>query len=122
MLLFAGILTVFAGIFFGNEYVQSRKRRRYAEARMHLSQLDRDNALALQGQYRCTSCPICFEPFQNAGNSSSTNDTTDGDANDESEPMINNQQESGELKGSDGLPLRLLRCGHVFDETCRAVC
>jgi len=118
MLLFAGILTVFAGIFFGNEYVQSRKRRRYAEARMHLSQLDRDNALALQGQYRCTSCPICFEPFQNAGNSSSTNDTTDGDANDESEPMINNQQESGELKGSDGLPLRLLRCGHVFDETC----
>lgn len=120
MFLAGGILSIIFGVFFGNEYVQSRRRRKYAEARMHLSQLDRDNALALQGQYRCTSCPICFEPFQNTltdDNTSSTNDTSHDGANDESESMINNQ-ESGEMKGSDGLPLRLLRCGHVFDESC----
>jgi len=120
MILFMSILTLFGGIFFGNEYYQSRQRRKYAEARMHLNQLDRDNALALQGKYKSTSCPICFEPFQNTSNNGDT--TTDDNATDEQTVPLtddnNNASSTSDVIGSDGLPLRLLRCGHVFDETC----
>lgn len=72
-----------------------RDARAYAQVETQLSQLDRDRAQALQGRYECTSCPICLENFE-------TTPEGGGPVN----------------KGSDGLPLKLLRCGHVFDETC----
>lgn len=75
-------------------WVQHRDAREYARVETQLSQLDRDRAQALQGRYKCTSCPICLETFE----------TSPG--------------EEVPTKGSDGLPLKLLRCGHVFDETC----
>lgn len=73
--------------------------RTYAHVQTQLSQLDRDRAEALQGRYQCTSCPICLENFQPA-------------------PETGSASAPGPTKGSDGLPLKLLRCGHVFDETC----
>ena len=69
--------------------------RTYAQVQTQLSQLDRDRAEALQGRYQCTSCPICLENFQPPP-----------------------EEGSAPTKGSDGLPLKLLRCGHVFDDTC----
>ena len=74
--------------------LQHRDARAYARVQTQLSQLDRDRAQALQGRYQCVSCPICLENFETAA---------DG---------------CPPTKGSDGLPLKLLRCGHVFDETC----
>jgi uncharacterized membrane protein YgcG len=79
--------------------LQQRRQREYARVQTQLTELDRHRAEALQGRYRCTSCPICLNDFE----------SENGDDNSSSEaPKI----------GSDGLPLRLLRCGHVFDETC----
>lgn len=78
---------------------QHVERREYARLASQLDEIDRARAQALQGQYKVESCPICFEPFQRGDN--------DGDEND-SNPTV----------GSDGRSIKLLRCGHVFDETC----
>ncbi len=67
---------------------QRREQRAYAQAASQLSEIDRAQAEALQGQYQATSCPICLESFKSA------------------------------TVGSDDLPIKLLRCGHVFDESC----
>jgi len=65
-----------------------RQQREYAQAASQLSEIDRAHAEALQGRFQATSCPICLETFKDSHT------------------------------GSDGLPIRLLRCGHAFDETC----
>jgi uncharacterized membrane protein YgcG len=67
---------------------QHEEQRIYAQAASQLSDLDRAQAQALQGQYQATSCPICLEEFDS--------------------PEV----------GSDQQPIKLLRCGHIFDETC----
>ena len=67
---------------------QRQEQRAYAEAASQLSEIDRAQAEALQGQYEATSCPVCLEPFKSS------------------------------RIGSDGQPIKLLRCGHVFDESC----
>lgn len=72
---------------------QRHEQRVYAQVESQLSRIDRGRAEALQGRYRCASCPICLEDFE----------TTD---------------DGVPKQGSDGLPVKLLRCGHVFDETC----
>lgn len=69
---------------------QREEQRIYAEAASLLSEIDRSQAEALQGQYQATSCPVCLEDFVS------------------------------DRVGSDDLPIKLLRCGHVFDETCWA--
>lgn len=69
---------------------QRREQRAYAEAASQLSEIDRAHAEALQGQYEASSCPICLESFKSS------------------------------TIGSDDQPIKLLRCGHVFDESCWA--
>ncbi len=77
---------------FGFLYGRNKRRqeeRLYAKAAAQLSELDRARAEVLQGSYqRTTSCPICLEDFAST------------------------------QCGSDGHPVQLLRCGHVFDKTC----
>ena len=73
---------------------QAKRQSEYNYVRRTLTELERNRAEALQGNYECASCPICLQNFQRKG--------VDGRWN----------------IGSDGLPLVLLRCGHVFDETC----
>jgi uncharacterized membrane protein YgcG len=85
-------------------HIQQRRQREYARVQSQLSELDRNRAEALQGRYQCTSCPICLDDFQTY--SSDRNKTPSGTAS------------SSDRVGSDGLPLKLLRCGHVFDQTC----
>lgn len=87
---FAGIL----GFTLWSSYRQKQEQRRYAQVASHLDEIDRARALALQGQYKATSCPICLEAFQKE------------------------EGEDDPSKGSDGKPIKLLRCGHVFDESC----
>lgn len=81
-------------LIFCNAMFQSWKQKRdqvaYARAASQLSELDRAHAQALQGNYQATSCPICLENFISS------------------------------TVGSDGEPIKLLRCGHVFDESCWA--
>ena len=140
------------------------QKNEYVRVQSQLSKIDRDQALSLQGQYQCTSCPICLEDFQGVTsndnmeqknvapnkNDNSTSemvkeDNTDKEEEEEGEedtadvdttvPLISKPTSSSTSSsqvttnkttttrfvpthGSDGLPLKLLRCGHVFDETC----
>lgn len=80
-----------------NIWVNSRMQREYARVKSQLSEIDRARAEALQGRYQCTSCPICLEDF-------APPETEGGVA----------------TVGSDGQPIKLLRCGHCMDETCWA--
>lgn len=69
-------------------YKAKKEQRAYAQAASQLTALDRAQAEALQGQYQALSCPICLEDFKSS------------------------------TVGSDDQPIKLLRCGHVFDESC----
>jgi uncharacterized membrane protein YgcG len=81
------------GIAYWAVHAEKRRRRDYAKVASQLSELDRAKAEALQGQFHATSCPICLEDFKKGEGDKIT-------------------------EGSDGKPVKLLRCGHVFDETC----
>lgn len=80
------------------------ERQRYAQAAAHLDEIDRARAEALQGRFQATSCPICLEAFPTSA---------DGDEN-------SGDNSPTRTIGSDGEPLKLLRCGHCFDESCWA--
>lgn len=84
-------LCVWVGMLVNGIWGVRRRReeqRLYAQASSQLSEIDRAQAEALQGQYQATSCPICLEDFKSS------------------------------TVGSDDQPIKLLRCGHVFDESC----
>lgn len=89
-----GIFGAIVSLFLYQTHRERQEQRVYSEVQSQLSELDRARAEALQGQYECKSCPICLDAFPA--------EITGG-------PPKN---------GSDGQPLKLLRCGHVFDETC----
>merc|ERR1712232_853425 len=86
LFVFVWFVVLFRALFRG--YHQRQRDRAYARARSELLEMDRAQALALQGRYQATSCPICLENFKSS------------------------------TVGSDDRPIKLLRCGHVFDETC----
>jgi|NOAtaT_6_FD_contig_101_665313_length_1538_multi_8_in_0_out_0_2 uncharacterized membrane protein YgcG len=109
--LFVLIAALFVRI---TEYRQRRSRSEYAAVCSQLNEIERSRALALQGMYNCTSCPICLEPFQVHDKiTQSTNRTEEKDNDTTQERLLHDVS-----IGSDGLPVRLLRCGHIFDETC----
>lgn len=98
--MFASIVSFF--VFQGR--LQQRRQRQYARVQTQLSELDRNRAEALQGTFRCTSCPICLNDFETP-------------VSDDGQDSSAGPTEMSKI-GSDGLPLKLLRCGHVFDQTC----
>ena len=99
---YSGLLWV--GAIFACLFHQARKsraaQREYAAAAEQLDEIERARAKALQGHFQMESCPICLERF----------------------PVVEGHGVGCETRcptmGSDGLPLKLLRCGHCFDETC----
>uniref|UniRef100_A0A7S3P9J0 RING-type domain-containing protein n=1 Tax=Amphora coffeiformis TaxID=265554 RepID=A0A7S3P9J0_9STRA len=97
---YSGLLWV--GAIFAFLFTQARRsraaQREYAAAAAHLDEIERVRAEALQGHFQMESCPICLEKFPNVEGS--------------------NGETRCPTMGSDGLPLKLLRCGHCFDETC----
>ena len=115
-----------------NIYKDGREKKRYAEVRSQLSKLDRDRALALQGQYECNSCAICLADFappnSGEGEMSPLKGSDHGSVPNDNKASMNEKDtgaktDSSTTKrlptiGSDGRPLKLLRCGHAFDATC----
>jgi TPM domain len=69
--------------------------RRASSERM--SEEERDRAETLKLRFQADSCPICLGSFQHRRDDASDNSS---------------------LVGSEGQPLILLRCGHLFDATC----
>jgi TPM domain/Zinc finger, C3HC4 type (RING finger) len=74
--------------------------REYTKVASQLNELNRSHAEFLQGRFQAKSCPICFKNFQDREETS----------------CINSETETLTRKGA----LKLLRCGHVFDDTCWA--
>ncbi len=121
-----------AMLVFRDSWKRRQAGQKYARVASQLNQLDRTRAEALQGRYRSTSCPICLEDFQVKTSAPSTSAGHDHEETTESlkckkdshanlrhtSPTLDS--DTSDMIGSDGLPLRLLRCGHVFDETCWA--
>jgi uncharacterized membrane protein YgcG len=97
------------------EYKQQQSRSDYATVRSRLDEIEKSRALALHGKYDCTSCPICLEQFQSKKNNNSDIDESEVDTKNSGayESLLQPY-----LIGSNGLPVKLLRCGHTFDETC----
>ncbi|GKY93807.1 hypothetical protein MPSEU_000347900 [Mayamaea pseudoterrestris] len=106
--------SIFGFVFFAIRKQEQRKRE-YAKVKSRLSELDRAKAEALQGRFLSVSCPICLESFQDAGYKDVA--AIDGEGSSKHEGMAGPADDK-RMKGSDGLPLKLLRCGHVFDQTC----
>lgn len=92
------LFMAFAGIVLYSRNRQEQRCRQYIQVETHLNNIDQEYAQALQGRYQTKSCPICLESFKSQSPDTITMGT--------------------KILGSDGLPLKLLRCGHVFDDTC----
>lgn len=121
-----GVVVAFAmfTFFFGawGEYRDRRKRWHYAETRSRLSNVDKEKARLLQREYHTRTCPICLEPFD-AGLCDL------GEEKGEEVPPLSPLRQSNSgmkrvdsygipVRGSDGRSVKMLRCGHIFDETC----
>lgn len=97
-----------------------------------LKEMDQLHSLAEANKfYMARSCPICLETFpaskatdiqtnksSNSGEEYNIHNVKDPSVtvsfSSEETPLVRNRKRLG----ADGLPLRLLTCGHVFDETC----
>jgi len=83
-----------------------RKRWYFAERASKLDNVARERASKMQVNYKQQFCVICLNEFCSSS-------------------KIKNKKELKELDiygipryGSDGLPIKILRCGHIFDQSC----
>jgi hypothetical protein len=126
------------------EYRDRRKRWQYAEQRSRLTWVERQKAQQLQKDFRTRCCPICLENFdygnggidgtltgwspydddvgKEEGAASSDGLVNDADSVTSLEPGCVRKSAVDEYgiprRGADGRRIKLLRCGHIFCETC----
>ena len=110
---YSGLLWMAAifGFVFTSARRQRAQQRQYAAAAAHLDELERARAQALQGHFQMESCPICLEAFPK--------EEQDGQEQQQQQENANHHPTITTM-GSDGQPIKLLRCGHCFDESCWA--
>jgi TPM domain/Ring finger domain len=108
------------------EYRDRRKRWQYAESRSQLTPVEREKARLLQKEFKTKSCPICLESFD-YGEDLMLDDLVDEQQNDNPNPPSTTASSSGlkrvdtygiPLNGYDRKKIKLLRCGHIFCESC----
>lgn len=106
------------------EFRDRQKRWRYTEARSLLTNAEKEKARLLQREYHTQMCPICLENFDNGCAEVDKikldhNENCSNPPNKESYTGMRRVDSYGiPLIGTDGLPVKMLRCGHIFDETC----
>lgn len=111
------IFTFFFGIW--GEYRDRRKRWLYAESQSQLTKDDKEKARKLQSQFHTKTCPICLEKFENFDKVILSSPSSPASTKQENGEQMKRVDSFGiPLKGNDGRPVKMLRCGHIFDETC----
>lgn len=119
-----GVVVAFAAFTFvfaaWGEYRDRQKRMRYAESRSRLTTTEKEKARSLQKEYHTMTCAICLEPFDFGDAECGNAKNFDGKKNHRTSGAALRRVDSFgiPLIGNDGHPLKMLRCGHVFDETC----
>ena len=103
-----------------------RKRWQYAESRSQLTAVEREKARLLQKEFKTRACPICLESFDFGEDLMLDDPISDGSRDEKPDSVA--RDSSGGLKRVDtyGIPLngpdkkkiKLLRCGHIFCESC----
>jgi len=110
------IFTFLFGIW--GEYRDRRKRWEYTEKQSQLSKDDKKKARRLQLQFHTRTCPICLEAFPNNDTKklslSSLASSQEGDRN----GMKRVDSFVIPVRGPDGRAVKMLRCGHIFCQTC----
>jgi uncharacterized membrane protein YgcG len=111
------------------EYRDRRKRWQYAESRSKLTPVEREKARLLQKEFKTRACPICLETFDfgedlllldGENHDDDGHDTNGGGSLDRKRSSgIKRVDSYGiPLNGYDRKKIKLLRCGHIFCESC----
>ena len=117
------LFTVFTFVFATwGECHDRRKRIFSAERRSRLNAIEKEKARQLQKEFNTRSCPICLEPFgiDDIINLPDTKKAPqDRDIATKKKQHLKRIDSFGiPLIGTDDKPIKLLRCGHIFDESC----
>ena len=113
------------------EFQDRRKRVILAERRSRMNAGEREKARLLQKEFQTKVCPICLEPFEGGGSTNyesgkDDNINVDTDVLTSTKEFVRKKEKKHKqvdshgipLKGNDDKPIKFLRCGHIFDETC----
>mmetsp|Transcript_5314 Transcript_5314/g.11245 ORF Transcript_5314/g.11245 Transcript_5314/m.11245 type:complete len:725 (-) Transcript_5314:129-2303(-) len=112
------------------EFQDRRKRVILAERRSRMTVVEREKARSMQKEFQTKACPICLETFGGSNNESGKDDiTVDANAStltkkerarkkEQKQKMKRVDSHGIPLKGNDERPIKFLRCGHIFDESC----
>lgn len=103
------------------EYRDKIRRMQYVENMSNfLNEKEKLNALHLMHEYDISACPICLEPFPIIDDSSITIGQSPDSISTTTTTTSTTTATTNTTAsiGNDGLPLKLLRCGHAFDQTC----
>lgn len=123
----AFVVFLYLLLIYGSIWFENKKKHEYAQARSRLTKIEEAHALELAGKYQCTSCPICLEDFDVCPTCDDNEEQKEDNVDSENEEQVSlvegadsnkTSPTQKKTRGSDGLPLKLLRCGHVFDQTC----
>ena len=96
---------------------RDRKRILFQESKTILNANERKKARLLQRDFKTSHCPICLEPFVDE---MEQQQCVEADKKDNPlKPELKRIDSWGiPLSGSDGKPIKMLRCGHIFDVSC----
>ena len=124
VILFTTLTFIFAT---WGEFRDRHRRIFLGERKSRMTAKEREKARALQREFKTKMCPICLEPFDSSSSPSDDDkDHPDKDNDDSNNSATTARKDSMKRvdsygifkKGSDDQPLKLLRCGHIFDTTC----
>ena len=118
------LFTVFTFIFATwGECRDRRGRLFFAEKKTRLTKAEKEKARSLQREFQTKACPICLESFQiQPIEDDEMDDDGSMDKEKTSKKKVSNMKRVDSygipLVGADDQPVKLLRCGHIFDQQC----
>eukprot|EP00956_Cyclotella_meneghiniana_P000002 scaffold23_cov29-Cyclotella_meneghiniana.AAC.2 len=108
--------TMFTFVFATWGECRDRRKRLFSAERMsRMTAAEKKRARMLQREFRSKACPICLEPFD------TTNKQLDEDESSSTQHIKRVDSFGIPIYGTDNKPIKLLRCGHIFDSTCWSI-